>query len=401
MNIKAYKRLASNIYVRQGHLKEAKFYMEKCKELDNDPANAETNKKDVEAVCNLIESEKKAREELREKHYSSVVEICKSLLENCPNFTEFKYIYIDCLIFTGKSEDASFFLRNKFSDEEKQNEQYEFTNCRVMYYEGKYDKAKSHINLLINRGKHSHSRKYDEFRNLLEKIEIVKDKATAGFMNGNFELAASLYAELIDLDPYHKNFISTMHANIALCKQKMGLLTEAMQNINKSIEFNSNYLKAYFRRGLIYFEKKNFDEALKDFKKVLELDPSYRDAQVKINEIETEKEKEKCKDFYKILELKRDATDYEIRQSYRRLAAKWHPDKNKSNDELYVQASRMFEGITEAYDVLSNKDKKKAYDLGKQYDMVNESTHFQDEEDDILYKKAEEIYYNRRNKGKH
>lgn len=68
-------------------------------------------------------------------------------------------------------------------------------------------------------------------------------------------------------------------------------------------------------------------------------------------------------DFYEILEVDRKATDEEIKKSYRRLALKWHPDKNLSNK---AQAEEKFKLISEAYEVLSDKDKRRKYDqLGR------------------------------------
>jgi curved DNA-binding protein CbpA len=68
-------------------------------------------------------------------------------------------------------------------------------------------------------------------------------------------------------------------------------------------------------------------------------------------------------DFYEILEVQKTATDDEIKKSYRRLALKWHPDKNLSNK---IQAEEKFKLISEAYEVLSDKDKRRKYDqLGR------------------------------------
>lgn len=64
------------------------------------------------------------------------------------------------------------------------------------------------------------------------------------------------------------------------------------------------------------------------------------------------------KDYYKILEVNRDANLDEIKKSYRKLAIKYHPDKNPNNKE----AEEKFKEIAEAYDVLSDPDKKRNYD---------------------------------------
>ena len=66
-------------------------------------------------------------------------------------------------------------------------------------------------------------------------------------------------------------------------------------------------------------------------------------------------------DYYKILGIKKDATDGEIKKAYRKLALKWHPDKNPNNRE---EAEEKFKKINEAYSVLSDKNKRYQYDHG-------------------------------------
>lgn len=64
--------------------------------------------------------------------------------------------------------------------------------------------------------------------------------------------------------------------------------------------------------------------------------------------------------YYKILELQNNATDEEIKKSYKKLAIKWHPDKNLDNKEA---AEKKFKEISEAYEVLTNKDKYKGQEM--------------------------------------
>ncbi|XP_068698019.1 dnaJ protein homolog 1-like [Montipora foliosa] len=63
------------------------------------------------------------------------------------------------------------------------------------------------------------------------------------------------------------------------------------------------------------------------------------------------------KDFYDILGVPRNATDKEIKKAYKKLALIWHPDKNKSPG-----AEDKFKEISEAYDVLSDKEKREVFD---------------------------------------
>ena len=65
------------------------------------------------------------------------------------------------------------------------------------------------------------------------------------------------------------------------------------------------------------------------------------------------------KDYYKILGVSRDASDKEIRQAYRRLALKYHPDKNPTD----AAAGERFKEINEANAVLTDPEKRRKYDL--------------------------------------
>jgi curved DNA-binding protein len=67
------------------------------------------------------------------------------------------------------------------------------------------------------------------------------------------------------------------------------------------------------------------------------------------------------KDYYKVMGVARDATDAQIKQAYRKLARKFHPDVSKEKD-----AEARFKDLGEAYEVLRNPDKRAAYDqLGR------------------------------------
>lgn len=68
------------------------------------------------------------------------------------------------------------------------------------------------------------------------------------------------------------------------------------------------------------------------------------------------------KNLYEVLEIKQDASEDEIKKSYRKLALKYHPDKNQDKSDKQ-EIEEKFKEISRAYEVLSNPEKRKRYDM--------------------------------------
>lgn len=77
------------------------------------------------------------------------------------------------------------------------------------------------------------------------------------------------------------------------------------------------------------------------------------------------------KDYYKILGVERNATEEQLKKAYRKLAIQYHPDKNPDNKE----AEEKFKEISEAYEVLSDPDKKARFDRGEDLNGHNMGGH--------------------------
>lgn len=77
---------------------------------------------------------------------------------------------------------------------------------------------------------------------------------------------------------------------------------------------------------------------------------------------------ETSEDYYLILGIARDANEDQIKKAYRKLALRWHPDKNLDNREL---AEKNFKRLSEAYEVLSDQGKRQVYDRYGKEGLVN------------------------------
>jgi curved DNA-binding protein CbpA len=70
------------------------------------------------------------------------------------------------------------------------------------------------------------------------------------------------------------------------------------------------------------------------------------------------------KDYYQILGISRDASPEDIKKAFRRLALRYHPDRNP---ESIQEAEAKFKEINEAYEVLGNEEKRQQYDYLTKY----------------------------------
>ena len=77
-----------------------------------------------------------------------------------------------------------------------------------------------------------------------------------------------------------------------------------------------------------------------------------------IVEVAARRDDTKNRDFYKILEIKKNAKAADIKKAYRKLTLQYHPDKNPGDEA----AKSKFHEVADAYEVLSDTDKRRKYD---------------------------------------
>lgn len=116
--------------------------------------------------------------------------------------------------------------------------------------------------------------------------------------------------------------------------------------------------------GEILLELESYEEAVYHYKRANELLNNDRQAQEDLRRAEAALKQSKQKDYYKILQVSRKATLKEIKKAYREQALQWHPDKH-SGEEEKEKAEKQFQLVAEAYEILSDNDKRAAYDRGE------------------------------------
>lgn len=142
----------------------------------------------------------------------------------------------------------------------------------------------------------------------LSQSEIVKGKGTNLFKAGKFKQAVKYYQKVVDYLEYETSLegddadkrralMLAAHLNMAQCQLKLQDNVAACEQCDKALELDSDNEKGHFRRGQAHLNKKDYEDAIADFKAVLAVDPSNKAARNQITiasqKIKQDKEKEK------------------------------------------------------------------------------------------------------------
>jgi len=112
-----------------------------------------------------------------------------------------------------------------------------------------------------------------------EDVLKIKEEGNRQFKEGNFTLALDSYTEALRICPLSFPLDrSILYSNMAATKEKLDRKMEAIKDCSNAIELNNAYTKAIFRRAKLYLETEQIDDALKDYKRVLELQPNNSEA---------------------------------------------------------------------------------------------------------------------------
>lgn len=123
----------------------------------------------------------------------------------------------------------------------------------------------------------------------LEQSELSKNKGTDYFKAGKYKLAMRYYKQIVDYlkseeslsgdeADKRKTLLLAAHLNLAMCYLKLSEDLDACRSCDEALSLDPKSEKGLFRRGMANLNLQNFDEALHDFKAVLDVDPDNKAA---------------------------------------------------------------------------------------------------------------------------
>ncbi|GAB7339690.1 hypothetical protein MBLNU457_6266t1 [Dothideomycetes sp. NU457] len=239
---------------------------------------------------------------------------------------------------------------------------------RALYAQGENDKAIQHFRQAL-----SCDPDYKDavkYLRMVQKLDRTKTEGNDLFKAGKTEAAVEKYSEALQIDPTNKGTNSKLLQNRALCYNKLKKYKDAIADCEQALKLDPSYTKARKTKAKAMGEDGNWEEAVRELKDIAESNPEEPNIAKDVRNAELELKKSKRKDYYKILGVEKDANDAEIKKAYRKMALVNHPDKNPDDET----AAERFKDIGEAYETLSDSQKRAAYDSGE--DLMDPSDMF-------------------------
>eukprot|EP00252_Welwitschia_mirabilis_P011252 TRINITY_DN2532_c0_g1_i1.p1 TRINITY_DN2532_c0_g1~~TRINITY_DN2532_c0_g1_i1.p1 ORF type:complete len:492 (+),score=117.94 TRINITY_DN2532_c0_g1_i1:125-1600(+) len=231
---------------------------------------------------------------------------------------------------------------------------------KAYYYLADHDVAIRHYQKGLRLDpEHSELKKeYFKLKNLLKKTKSAEESLG----RGKLRTAVEDFKEALQVDSDHT--AHNVHLYLGLCRAlvKLGRGKEAVEICSKALEIDGELLDALVQRGEAKLLTEDWEGSVNDLKEALQKSPQDMSIRESLMKAERALKLSKRKDWYKILGVSKTSSIAEIKRAYKKLALKWHPDKNTDNRE---EAEAKFREIAEAYEILGDEEKRTRYDRGE------------------------------------
>lgn len=215
----------------------------------------------------------------------------------------------------------------------------------------------------------------ENFRRI-KKMEATMKAGDAEFAAGQFDEALKSYENGEKIDPSNLIFVGKMFLGQCRALNKLKRYKDAVRACSRGMDIpedrhpkidriNTLLSRADAMEGL-----EDIEESVRDCERALNLDNNHAESRERVERAKRLAKKSQMKDYYKILDVPKDANEKAIKKAYKLKALALHPDKVcgagqcKSKEES-DRANKQFHEVAEAYEVLSDPEKRAKFDNGE------------------------------------
>lgn len=230
---------------------------------------------------------------------------------------------------------------------------------RALYSQGDNPKAIQHFRSALECD--PDYRDAVKYLRMVQKLDRMKAEGNADYKASRWQKAIDKYTDALEVDPTNKGTNSKLLQNRALCRNQLKDYKGAIEDCERAISLDPSYTKAKKTKANALGQSGKWEDAVRELKALQEQEPNDPTLAKDVRNAELELKKSKRKDYYQILGVEKDADENQIKKAYRKTALIHHPDKNPGDQA----AEERFKDITEAYETLSDPEKRARYDSGE------------------------------------
>ncbi|KAK9811786.1 hypothetical protein WJX72_009936 [[Myrmecia] bisecta] len=202
---------------------------------------------------------------------------------------------------------------------------------------------------------------FRKVKNLYKK----KGKAEAAEAAGQWSDAETAYLEALSVDQAATLINTALWLGLCRVRYQLKKPAEAVEACSETIALQADSIEAIVLKVKALIMGEEYDSALREAQAALEAHQNDRQVVEAFRLAERAQKMAARKDYYKILGVARTVGEREVKRAYRDLARKYHPDKAAVEGLTVEQAQAKFMDIAEAYEILSDEEKRGAYDRGE------------------------------------
>jgi DnaJ family protein C protein 7 len=325
----------------------------------------ETLKKRFDIAKDLLEKED---HHMKKNARQALLQI-EAVLSTCSTWSDALLIKVDSLVRLNRTDEAYALSTKLIHQGVSDNTKLIFVRAKCLFYQGALDAAMTHLRQILSGD--PDNKKAFQLVKLIRLLKKQKEDADTAYKSRKFQEAVELYGNAIDTCPAENvSFRAKLFFNRAAAHNALRNHEECVVDCTHAIKLDDVYTKAYLRRAasnLLIGGKKECEQAIADYdlaEDLVKTKEEQRDIQKKIQQAKIQLKRAGRKDLYKIMGVSRDATESEIKKTYRKLALKYHPDRQKGADREKEDAHDKFQEINLANEILSDPEKKRRYDEG-------------------------------------
>eukprot|EP00755_Sulcionema_specki_P003757 Sspe_Gene.28423::Locus_12883_Transcript_1_1_Confidence_1.000_Length_3268::g.28423::m.28423/K09527/DNAJC7; DnaJ homolog subfamily C member 7 len=202
---------------------------------------------------------------------------------------------------------------------------------------------------------------------LCTKLEDTKERGNDLFRSKEWARSAEIYTEGLGIaGDTCPEVTKVLYTNRAAARKEMKQYRLAIDDCTSALSLDSQFTRAYTRRGRCHLELQDCERALADFRMAQKYGGTNSALEELINDAERRKAKDS--DYYTLfgmsrsMDFKDDGVQKQLKNKYKELCLRWHPDKVHGVEEERKEAERKIKMVNEAYAILCDPARKKEYD---------------------------------------